>query len=386
MDLTIKDVRAWPAYIPNTMTVGSVSATASISCVVVEVTTAEGIKGHGITSITDEEAVVAILKELVAPNIAGLDALDREKVAETLYWLLTPRGQTGYASHAVSAVDLALWDILGKATGLPCWRLLGGARQSVPLYVTFGFGAFDRDQLVEAARHLRAEGITRFKMVVGHHALAKRNRGADVGAILREDVERVRVVREAIGEESELYIDANCSLNEGSARWLVERLADHGIAFFEEPLRDNDPRGMRELRHRTGVRVAAGQNEGQIWRFASLIREGAADVLQPNAVICGGLTAAAKVAGMAQANNIDIANGGAFPFHNIHLHAGLVNGGLVEWHLAAVEMCRSLFTGLQDKDGETLPVSDRPGLGFELDYDALEDFAGRATARGHGKG
>ena len=94
MDMTIKDVKVWPAYIPNTMNVGSVSATASISCVVIEITTADGIKGHGITSITDEEAVVAILRDLVAPNIKGLNALDREKVAETLYWLLTPRGQT----------------------------------------------------------------------------------------------------------------------------------------------------------------------------------------------------------------------------------------------------------------------------------------------------
>lgn len=386
MDMTIKDVKVWSAYIPNTMNVGQVSATASISCVVIEITTADGIKGHGITSITDEEAVVAILRDLVAPNIMGLNALDREKVAETLYWLLTPRGQTGYATHAISAVDIALWDILGKATGLPCWQLIGGARRSVPLYVTFGFGAFDRDQLGEAARHLRSEGVTRFKMVVGHHALAKRNKGADIGAILREDMVRVRLVREAIGEENDLYIDANCSLNEGSARKLLDGLRDVGISFFEEPMRDNDPRAMRELRQRTGIRIAAGQNEGQLWRFSSLIREQAVDVLQPNAVICGGLTAAIKVAALAQANNVDIANGGAFTFHNLHLHAGLANGGLVEWHLAAIELCRAVFNGLPDKNGDMLECSDRPGLGFDLNYDALDDFAGRALAQGHGKG
>ncbi|MGV6875983.1 mandelate racemase/muconate lactonizing enzyme family protein [Pseudochelatococcus sp. B33] len=386
MNLTIKNVRIWPAYIPNTMTVGSVSASASISCVVVEVTTEEGITGHGMTSITDEEAVVAVLRELVAPNIVGLYALDREKIAETLYWILTPRGQTGYASHAISAIDLALWDILGKATGLPCWQLLGGARQSVPLYVTFGFGAFDRDQLVEAAQHLRSEGITRFKMVVGHHALAKRNRGVDIDTILREDLIRVRLVRDAIGDDSDIYIDANCSLTEGGARRLIDSLRDIDITFFEEPVRDNDPRRMRELRHRTNIRIAAGQNEGQLWRFASLIREEAVDVLQPNAVICGGFTAAAKVAALAHANNIDLANGGAFPFHNGHLHAGLVNGGLVEWHLASVEMCRTLFHGLPEKEGQTLMLSNRPGLGFDLNYDALEDLASRASARGHGKG
>lgn len=386
MDLTIKDLKVWPAYIPNKVRVGGVEATVPISCVVVELTTADGVKGHGITSITDEEAVAAILRDLVAPNIIGLDALDREKVAETLYWVLTPRGQTGYATHAISAIDLALWDILGKVTGLPCWKLLGGARDRVPLYVTFGFGSFDRDQLIETARQLRSEGVSRFKMVVGHHALAKQNRGSDIDAILREDLVRVRLVREAIGEESELYIDANCSLNEGSARWLVDRLDNVSISFFEEPVRDNDPRAMRQLRERTGIRIAAGQNEGQIWRFASLIGQEAIDVVQPNAVICGGLTAAAKVAALAKANNVDLANGGAFPFHNVHLHAGVANGGLVEWHLAAVEMCRAVFRNLPERDGQTLHTSDRPGLGFELDYDALDDFAGRSMSAGHGKG
>lgn len=386
MDLSIREIKVFPAYIPNEIRLGGVCATASISCVVVEVMTAAGIVGHGMTSITDEEPVAAALTEVVAPNIVGFDALDREKIAEALYWILTPRGQTGYATHAISAVDLALWDILGKATGLPCWKLLGGAREAVPLYVTFGFGAFDRDQLGEVARTLRSEGISRFKMVVGHHALAKRNRGADIAAILKEDIARVRLVREAIGPESDLYIDANCSLDDGSARRLADALREVGVAFFEEPLRDNDPHRMRELRHRTGMRVAAGQNEGQLWRFASLIENDAVDVLQPNAVICGGFTGAAKVAALAKAHNIDIANGGAFPFHNLHLHAGLANGGLVEWHLAAVEMCRTLFKGLPDKVGETLTASQRPGLGFDLDHDALAEFAGRPGSRGHGKG
>lgn len=385
MDLTITSVRVWPAFIPNQVNVGPVSATASISCVVVEVETAEGIRGHGMTSITDEEAVVAVLRDLVTPNILGMNALDREKIAETLYWILTPRGQTGYASHAVSAIDLALWDILGKAVDMPCWQLLGGARNEVPLYVTFGFGGFSREQLAQSAKHLRDDGITRFKMVVGHHALAKRNRGEDIDAILREDVARVAVVRDAIGPDAALYIDGNCSMHEGGARWLVDAVKDYNIAFYEEPVRDNDPRAMRELRHRTGIRIAAGQNEGQIWRFATLIREGAVDVVQPNAVICGGFTAAAKIAGLAHAMNVDMANGGAFPFHNGHLHAGLANGGMVEWHLAAVELCRSLFTGLPDRMGQTLAMTDKPGLGFNLNYDALEEYAARASSQGFGK-
>ncbi|MCC6001321.1 MAG: mandelate racemase/muconate lactonizing enzyme family protein [Pararhodobacter sp.] len=385
MDTTIREITAVPLNIPMTLAIGNASADTSLSCVVVQVTTADGVTGHGFTAITEEEVVAPAIQHLAAPALAGVNALDRERVAEMLYWLMTPRGQTGYASHAISAIDLALWDILGKVTGLPCWRLIGGARDTVPLYVTFGFGSFDREQLAEAARSLRAEGITRFKMVVGHHALDKRIRGQDLRAILKEDIERVRIARDAIGPDAELYIDANCSLDPDSARWLAERLAECRIAFFEEPMRDNDPARMAALRAQTGMRVAAGQNEGQVWRFRDLIAAGAVDVLQPNVVICGGLTAGLKAASLAEAANITLANGGAFPFHNMHMHAGLAHGGLVEWHLAAVEMSRAIFNGLPERQGETLPLSEKPGLGFELDADRLRECAKRPLSGGRGK-
>jgi L-alanine-DL-glutamate epimerase-like enolase superfamily enzyme len=93
-----------------------------------------------------------------------------------------------------------------------------------------------------------------------------------------------------------------------------------------------------------------------------------------------------KVAAMAQARNVPIANGGAFPFHNGHLHAGLAHGGLVEWHLAAVDLCRRLFRDLPVPGGASMTLTDRPGLGFELDRDAVREFAGRPLSAGHGKG
>ncbi|APE43526.1 mandelate racemase [Sulfitobacter alexandrii] len=385
MNTEIAKVTAYPINIPVDFTIAGARAQTGLSCVVVEIETVDGVVGHGFTAITEEEVVAEAVNAIAAPALKGLNALDRERIAEELYWLMTPRGQTGYASHAVSCIDLALWDILGKVANLPCWALLGGARREVPLYVTFGFGAFDRDQLGDVARHLKAEGTTRFKMVVGHHGLHKRIKGQDLRAILREDIERVRTVRDAIGEEGELYIDANCSLDPSSARWLAERIADCKIAFFEEPVRDNDPAQMAELRRTTGLRIAAGQNEGQLFRFQSLLDAGAVDVLQPNAVICGGLTAAAKVAALAETRNVTLANGGAFPYHNMHLHAGMAHGGLVEWHLVAVEMCKAIFTNLPEADGETLRVPDRPGLGFDLDLAAVKELAKRPLSGGTGK-
>ncbi|MCB8840537.1 mandelate racemase/muconate lactonizing enzyme family protein [Aurantimonas sp. VKM B-3413] len=386
MNLNIDAITAYPAYIPVDLTFGPLQSKTALSCAVVEITTADGAVGHGFTAITDEEVIVGIVRDLVAPNLLGMNALDRERIAERLYWLMTPRGQTGYASHVASAVDLALWDILGKVTGQPCWRLLGGARSEVPLYVTFGFGSLDRDQLGEAARHLKTDGVTRFKMVVGHHGLQRRNEGADIRSILREDVERVRVVREAIGEDCELYVDANCSLDASSARTLCDRLAEFDISFFEEPVRDNDAGRLQDLRRQTGMRLAAGQNEGHLSRFATLIDSGAVDVIQPNAVICGGFTAASKVAALAQARNVEMANGGAFPFHNMHLHAGLAHGGLVEWHLISVEMCKALYSDLPERRGSTLALPETPGLGFVARPDALRDFAARGGSRGVGKG
>ena len=385
LNLEIAEISAYPAFIPARLQLGAAKATTALSCMVVEIVTVDGLTGYGFTAITDEEVAAAIVNELVGENLKGLSALNRELIAERLYWLLTPRGQTGYASHVVSAVDLALWDILGKAAGQPCWRLIGGARPEVPLYVTFGFGSFDRDSLGEAARHLKADGVERFKMVVGHHALARRDEGRDVRGVIREDVERVRVVREAIGD-CDLYIDANCSLDAGSARYLADALAEYRVSFFEEPVRDNDVGRMRDLRERSPVRIAAGQNEGQLFRFRDLIVGNAVDVIQPNVVICGGLTAGMKIAGMAQAFNVEIANGGAFPFHNMHLHAGLANGGLVEWHLVSVEMCEALFTDLPKRQGSTLKLPEVPGLGFTADRAALKDFASRETSRGKGKG
>lgn len=387
MQQIICKIDAHAATVPIALTVGPVSLKTDLSCVVVEIETAQGLVGHGFTCITDEEVVAAAITSLATPALVGVDALSREYIAEKLYWLMTPRGQTGYAGHAIAAIDLALWDILGQSVGLPCWRLLGGARSSVPLYTTFGFGSLSEEELAETATQLVKDGARGLKMVVGHHALDKRNEGADLDAILRRDVSRVRRVRDAIGPDVALYVDANCSLDPASARWLAERLADCDIGFFEEPLRDNDARALADLRGRAAMPIAAGQNETQPWRFAELIRAGAVDILQPNAVICGGFTGASKVASLAMAHNVPLANGGAFPFHNMHIHAGLANGGLVEWHLAAVEMCKVLFMDLPKPDNAgRLTLPETPGLGFGLNAAALADCVARPKLAGRAKG
>ena len=111
------------------------------------------------TSIGPERTIAHAVETLAAPAIAGMNPLSNEAIWDKLYWLLAPRGQTGIALHVIAAIDVALWDIRGKALGLPVWQLLGGARSSAPVYATFGFGFYDRDELAEAAGNWAARPI-----------------------------------------------------------------------------------------------------------------------------------------------------------------------------------------------------------------------------------
>lgn len=379
-------VGATPLAIAARFDLPGFSREATLSLTLVEVETRDGVIGHGITAITEEEAIAAIVNEIAAPALLGLDALAHELLWDRLYWLLSPRGQTGYASHAIAAIDLALWDIKGKVLGQPVWRLLGGARSKVPAYITFGFAQMDREQLADAARHwVQDRGATRLKMVVGHHAQQRRDEPRPVIDILREDLRRVATVREAVGPDVLLGLDANCSLDPWHARWFADRVAEHAIAFFEEPLAENDPAQLATLRAQTKVPIAAGQNEGLAHRFAALIRADAVDLLQPNVAIGGGITQCLRIAGMAQANNVPIANGGAWTHHNAHLHAGLAHGGLVEYHHLAVLVTERLFGPLPRPEAGWIGLPEAPGLGMVPDRDALRELAKAPTSRGKGK-
>ena len=287
---------------------------------------------------------------------------------------------------ALAAIDIALWDIKGKALGQPVWRLLGGARDRVPLYATFGFAVFDREQLAEAARLWVWQGFQRLKMVVGHGALQRRDEPRPVEDVVREDVARIRAVREAVGPGPRLYIDANCSLDPLSALELARAAEPYDISFFEEPVTQNDVALLADLRRQQRIPLACGQNEGLAWRFRDLLAARAVDVLQPNVAIGGGYTQCARIAGMASAFNVPIANGGAWPHHNMHLHAGLANGGLVEYHYVAVEAVKQFYTGLPQPEAGWLHLPEAPGLGFELDQDALRRLAALPTSQGRGKG
>lgn len=383
--MKIASVRATPLNLPVTVGSGARTKSTFLSLCLVEVELDDGRIGSGITAITEEEVIGTIVNEICAPALVGMDPLRHEQVWDKLQWLLVPRGQSGYASHAIAAIDLALWDLKGQVLGQPCWRLLGGARDRVPVYATFGFNFFERDELAAAARAWVERGFKRLKMTVGHHAMQRRDEPRPISEVIREDVERIRAVREAVGPDVHLYIDANCSLDYFHAQSLAQRIEEFGITFFEEPVAQNDIPNLVKLRAKTRIPLAAGQNEGLASRFRDMLVAQAVDVVQPNATITGGYTQCLKIAGLAAAFNTSYANGGAWPHHNMHLHAGLANGGLVEYHSVAVECCKLVFDDLPEPANGVLALSDAPGLGFRPNRERVKELARRPGSRGAGK-
>lgn len=378
-------IKAIPLCVPVTLDAAGIEKKTSLSVCLVEIRTDDGLTGHGFTAITEEEVIAAAVNEVIAPALRDEDPLAHERIWERLYWLLSPRGQTGYASHAIAAVDVALWDLKGKILGQPVWRLLGAARPKVPVYTTFGIGAYSRDELAAAAKWWAARGHKRLKMVVGHHGLQRRDEPRPLDQVIAEDVQRVRAVRDAVGAEVDLHVDANCSLDSFHATRLARSLEAFDISFFEEPVKENDIPSLLALKRDTRIPLAAGQNEGLAWRFRDLMAARAIDLAQPNVVISGGFTQCVRIAGMAAAFNLPLANGGAWAHHNMHLHGGLANGGLVEYHYPAVKVCEAIYGPLPAPVDGWLALPETPGLGIEPQADLVTELAKRPTSRGKGK-
>jgi L-rhamnonate dehydratase len=379
--MKITRVAAKPLNVPLHIKLPGIDRRTSLEACFVEVETDAGIIGHGLGAITRETVIAEIVNSVIAPALVGDDPLAHERIWEKLYWLLTPRGQSGFGPQALSAVDIALWDIKGKAFGQPVWRLLGAARARVPIYATFGFAFLERAELAAAAKLWVSQGYRRLKMVVGHEALARREQRS-LAEVIAEDAARVCAVRESIGPDVELFIDANCSLDLRHAVRLAEMVKPYGIAFFEEPITQNDALLMAQMRRATGMPLACGQNEGLISRFRDLLLHEAVDYLQPNVVNSGGFTQGMKIAGLAAAFNIPVVNGGAWPYHNMHLQAGVANGSLVEMHYLAVELCRKIYRGLPEPVDGWLALPEAPGLGFEPDRDAIAALAASSRPSG----
>jgi len=370
-------VEATPLSVPVSFASIGIERTERTDMVYAEVETDGGIVGHGISSITQARPVAEAINAVLGPAIMGGDALAHERQWHVMYWAATPWAQSGYASHAISAVDLALWDIKGQALGQPVWRLIGGARDRVPAYATCGFSFLDDAELAQVAQRIVAQGFRGLKMQVGRPGLDQRRGIRSLDTLVRRDTERVRAVRETVGAEVEIAIDAGCRLDLPHAALLARLVAPFDIVFFEEPIAQNDVRLMAQLRRQTSIPVTAGQNEGLAYRFRDMLLAEAVDVVQPNVIITGGLTQCLRIAGMAAAFNVPISNGGGCPFHNMHLQAGLQIGTALEWQVNSVGACQAFFDDLPTPDGGYLTLPDSPGLGLKPNREAVRELRAR---------
>ena len=238
----LKDIKARVHEVPVTIPLWpSRSNDGALSVAIV---TDGGLTGFGLTGQFLPFAIQAALVKHLLPLLRGTDIRDTEAVHHRVWKAANPRSQTGVVSHALAALDIAMWDAAGKGSERSIAKMIGGSRDRAPVYVTFGFPEYDRDELVEAAKLQVAAGVRRLKMVVGVHR--------DGWA---EDARRVRAVREAIGDDVELAIDANYMFSPLEAYLLAREVADTNLTWFEEPLYSNDPRAMAELRSRAACAV-----------------------------------------------------------------------------------------------------------------------------------
>ncbi len=303
-------------------------------------------------------ALKVIADDDLAPVVVGEDPLDHERLAAKAYWRLQSVGRRGLVAQAYSAVDLALWDIKGKAAGMPLYKLLGGARDSAPVYGSdTGWLWMSPDDIIEASQPYLDQGMMGIKIKVG-------NSNPEV------DVERVTRIREAFGEEVWLGVDANQRYDYGTAlamgRFFEEEI---GVDWFEEPISCEDLEGHVRLASKLEVPIALGETLFGRDEFQAYLERGAVDVLQPDVTRVGGLTEWLKIATLAEWHHRPLAPH-LLPEVSVHLACGLPQVRMVEympWLFPAFVEPPAIV------DGQIVP-SQRPGLGLEINGDALEKY------------
>jgi L-rhamnonate dehydratase len=350
--------------------------------VMVRLETQEGIVAHGLTASAPTGmigATAAFINTMAAPRMieSHASALSTERVWEDLFRRFNYRALGGMWSQAMSAIDIALWDARGKFFQQPISRLLGGAYDTVPTYVTFGWPKYDTPSLTSFAKDLVRDGHKRLKMTVGgHNADLPPLRPGHSRAFLdtvETDAARVAAVRDAVGPDIEIMVDGNCSMRVAQAKRLCRLIEPLHISFFEEPVWLNDPQGLRELRDQTSIPISAGQNLGSSWDHRRLVEAGSVDILQPNVCFVGGYTEGVKVANLARTFGVQLGNGAGWPHHNLHLQASSPNGGMVEYFWGSWKVGEMIYDDPPPPTGGEATVSDRPGLGFEPDWEFLTE-------------
>ena len=322
------------------------------------------------------------VEKVIAPLIIGMDPRDREVIWNLVYNDVRDHGQKGIPIQSLSGVDIALWDIAGKSVDMPLYQMIGGAfRDQIPVY---GYGMMLQqvpnlaERFATEAASIKAMGFNAMKMKIGKG--------------VKEDIHLVEAVRNAIGNDTDLMVDANHAYTAREAIPLGRELEKLGVAWFEEPVAPEDRQGYRDLCEALDMNIAGGEAEFTRWGFRDLIEGRCVDILQPEVCALGGVSEYLKVRDMAHAHFIPVVNhvwGSAVCVAlNMHLLAAMPNlpGGahpteaMLEYDTTPNLFRENLLTeslGVLDQvkaSGGYVDVPKGPGLGIELDFDFVNHY------------
>ncbi|MGV2919326.1 enolase C-terminal domain-like protein [Streptomyces alfalfae] len=307
-------------------------------------------------------ATAALVDEQLTPAVLGLDALDIPAAHVAMTKAVRDTGRSGAAGCAISALDIALWDLKARLLELPLVRLLGAVRDEVPVYGSGGFTTYhDTHLAAQLNGWVHGQHIPRVKIKIGEAW----------GRAAARDVSRVRTARDVIGPQAELYVDANGAYTRKQAVRVGNVLAEQGVGWFEEPVSSDDLCGLAQVRDALVCDVVAGEHGYDLPYFARMIRS--VDCLQVDATRCGGLTEWLRAAALAQAHGLEVSAHCA-PHAHAAVAACVPNLRHVEWYHDHVRIESMFFDGALDPTGGTIRPDGGVGHGLELRTDEVEEF------------
>lgn len=303
-----------------------------------------------------DSSVAHFIERKLKPAVLGKSSLDIAKIFDTMSLTIRNEGHCGMAYMAVSAVDAALWDLKARILAVPLCDLIGKTCEEVLIYGSGGFTSYTQRQLEKQLGGWAADGIRAVKMKIGRD--------------LEKDSARVNSARKAIGDQVQLFIDANGAYNVKQALYFAEEFNEHDISWFEEPVSSDDVSGLKFIREHApfSIQIAAGEYGYASGYFFNMLQTGAVDVLQADATRCGGITGFLKAGYLAEAFHIP------FSFHcapSLHLHAALCLPGFYtgEYFHDHVRIENMLFDGVSKPvSGYLKPDLTQPGLGLTFKY------------------
>lgn len=329
--------------------------------VTVRIRDENGDEGVGYTYTVDVagEAIRSLIEHDLAPILIGEDSQRIERLWNKMWWRIHYAGRGGPASFAISAVDIALWDLFAKRMELPLWKLLGGHDPKVQAYAGGIDLMFPLDRLLRQTEANLARGFRAIKMKVGRPTL-------------HEDVERVRAMREFLGNDIPLLVDANMRWTVDEAIRASHAFAEYDVFWLEEPTIPDDVAGHVRIEREGPLPIATGENHHTLYDFRNFINAGAVSYPEPDVSNCCGITVWMKVATLAEANNLKVTSHGVHDLH-VHLLAAVPNKSFLEAHGFGLEAYIEHPMIIEDGYA-TAP--DRPGHGVVFDWKALGKHVG----------